>query len=291
MKATDENGPAFDLLVAPDPSPLIYTVPHAGRVIPVSARERLQATETTIRSLEDPLVDELVDGTQTQGATLLVNRTARAVVDVNRDPGELDPGLVSDGIGRDTPRTRAGLGVVPRLGGDGRVLWRGRLDPAEIQARISAVHAPYHAALAGLMQQTRARFGLAVLIDWHSMPAAAAEVEGRRSGLKPDIVLGDRFGQSAEAAITGLIRQAFESRGRRVVMNRPFAGGHTTQVWARPAEGFHAVQIEINRSIYLDEVTLDRTSGLATLQADVNAVSDALLAMLRSKKTAPWSAA
>lgn len=291
MKATDDTGPAFELLAAAEPSPLIYAVPHAGRTVPASARARLQATEATVRSLEDPLVDDLVAGAGSWGASLLINRTARAFVDVNRDPAERDPRLSSDGHGCDTPRTRAGLGVVPRLGGDGRMLYRGRLDPEEIEARIAAVHVPYHAALAELTQATRARFGRAVLIDWHSMPSAAAEAEGRRGGLTPDIVLGDRFGRSAAPDIPALIRQVFEARGRRVLMNRPFAGGHTTQVWARPEDGFHALQVEINRGLYLDEATLAPTSGLAALKADIEAVSRALVEALRPKKTAPESAA
>jgi N-formylglutamate amidohydrolase len=291
MKATDGTGPAFELLSATTPSPLIYAVPHAGRLVPASARARLQATEATVRSLEDPLVDDLVAGAGAWGATVLINRTARAFVDVNRDPAERDPRLSSDERGRDTPRTRAGLGVVPRLGGDGRVLYRGRLDPDEIEARMAAVHAPYHAALAELMQAARARFAQAVLIDWHSMPSAAAVAEGRRGGLTPDIVLGDRFGRSAAPEIPGLVRQVFEARGRRVLMNRPFAGGHTTQVWARPEEGFHALQVEINRGLYLDETTLVPTSGLAALKADIEAVSRVLLEALRSKKAAPESAA
>lgn len=291
MKATDGTGPAFELLSATTPSPLIYTVPHAGRLVPASARARLQATEATVRSLEDPLVDDLVAGAGAWGATVLINRTARAFVDVNRDPAERDPRLSSDERGRDTPRTRAGLGVVPRLGGDGRVLYRGRLDPDEIEARIAGVHGPYHAALAELMQAARARFGRAMLIDWHSMPSAAAVAEGRRGGLVPDIVLGDRFGRSAAPEIPGLVRQVFEARGRRVLMNRPFAGGHTTQVWARPEEGFHALQVEINRGLYLDETTLVPTSGLAALKADIEAVSRVLLEALRSKKAAPESAA
>ena len=291
MKASGEQEAVFDLIAAERASPLVYAIAHAGRCIPTIAEGRLQANALTVRSLEDPLVDLLVAGAETLGAALLINRTARAYIDVNRDPDEIDPRLVDGGAWRETLRTKAGLGVVPRLGGDGKALYRGRLSLDEVQGRIEATHAPYHAALAGLMTAAHEAFGYAVLIDWHSMPSAAAEAERRRGGLKPDIVIGDRHGQSAASAYSGVVRAAFERRGRRAVMNRPFAGGYTTQKWARPANGFHALQIEIDRGLYLDEATLEPGPGFDTMRADIAAVGAALMARLESKKAAPESAA
>ena len=291
MKASSEPAKVFDLIAAGRASPLVYAVAHAGRTIPTGAVSALQANALTIRSLEDPLVDELIAGAENLGAAVLINRTARAFIDVNRDPDEIDPNLVAGGTWRETPRTRAGLGVVPRLGGDGKAIYRGRLGLDEIQGRIEMVHAPYHAALMGLMAAARETFGFAVLVDWHSMPGLAASAEQRRGGMRPDVVLGDRHGQSASPSYSGAVRAAFEARGHRVVMNRPFAGGYTTQRWAMPGDGFHAIQVEIDRSLYLDEETLEPGAGFEVLKSDISVVGQTLLAQLESKKAAPESAA
>lgn len=291
MKARDDQGPAFELIPAARPSPLVYAVAHAGLQLPEGVEDQIQANVATVRSLEDPLVDQLIAGADQFGVAVLINRTARAFIDVNRDPEEIDGRLVEGGSWRETPRTKAGLGVVPRLGGDGKTLYRGRLGLEDVRGRIEMVHAPYHAALAQLMLSARAAFGFAVLVDWHSMPSVAAEAERRRGGLKPDIVLGDRHGQSADAEVSGTLRAAFEGRGRRVVMNRPFAGGHTTQCWARPKSGFHAIQVEIDRGLYLDEATLEPGAQFEALRADIAVVGQALAARFKSKKAAPESAA
>lgn len=291
MKDAADLTPAFQVIRPARPTPLVYAVAHAGRFYPEHARGALQAREPTVRSLEDPFVHHLVEGAQELGAAILICRTARAYVDVNRDPAEIDPALLEGEGGRDTPRTRAGLGVVPRLGGDARQLHRRRLTPAEIAERIDGVHAPYHAALAGLMEAARQAFGLALLVDWHSMPSAAARGEARRGGLRPDIVIGDRHGESADSAFSGALRAGFESTGRRVVMNRPFAGGHTTQSWGRRIDGFHALQVEIDRSLYLDKAELEPGEGLEGLRADVQAVTRRLIGLLGEKKAAPESAA
>ena len=291
MKAAGDQTMILERFAACRSTPLIYAVAHAGRGFPHAHRAQLQANMATLRSLEDPLVDQLTDGAGALGIERLVNRTARAFVDVNRDPADIDPQLVEDGRGRETPRTRAGLGVVPRLGGDGKALYRGRLDRAEIEGRIHEVHRLYHAELTAMMHETQTRWGRAVLIDWHSMPSLAAQAEQRRGGTRPDIVLGDRHGQSASSEIAGVVRAAFEARGRRVIMNRPFAGGYTTQLWGQPNASFHAVQVEIDRSLYLNEETLEPAPGLVRLQADIQAVGEALIAWLESKKAAPESAA
>jgi N-formylglutamate amidohydrolase len=290
MKDTTEA--PFRVVRPRRPSPLVFAAAHAGRLYPAGARSALQASEATLRSLEDPLVDQLIAGATTFGVATIVCDVARAYVDVNRDPAEIDPALLDDERqGRETPRTRAGLGVVPRLGGDAKALHRTRLSPGEIEHRIMTVHRPYHAALADLMREAREAFGLALLIDWHSMPSAAAITEARRGGKRPEIVIGDRHGQSTDADLSGALRAAFEGLGRRVVMNRPFAGGYTTQAWGRPAEGLHALQIEIDRSLYLDETTLEPGAGFDALRAEVGPIAERLLAVLETKKAAPESAA
>jgi N-formylglutamate amidohydrolase len=148
-------------------------------------------------------------------------------------------------------RTAAGFGVIPRLTGDGQALYDRRLSLGEAQARLAGTHEPYHAALAEGMKAARARHGEAVLVDWHSMPARATEGVGGARG--PDVVLGNRHGSSCGAELTRRLRRAFEALGWRVALNQPYAGGWTTQRWGRPSDGFHAIQIELNRALYFDE--------------------------------------
>lgn len=291
MKDCEAPASPYRLIRPVRPTPLIYAVAHAGREFPADGRDALQATEMTIRSLEDPLVDALLEGVELLGATILVCRVARAWIDVNRDPAELDPALLDGPGGRDSPRTRAGLGLIPRLGGDARPLYRRKLTGPEVEARLATVHRPYHAALGALLDEAREAFGQAVLVDWHSMPSAAAVLEGRRGGMRPDIVVGDRHGASTASTWSGALRSAFEERGRRVLLNRPFAGGHTTQAFGRPTAGMHAVQVEIDRSLYLDEASLEPTTRFGVLQADIAAVTSALTARLHEKKAAPGGAA
>jgi N-formylglutamate amidohydrolase len=185
------------------------------------------------------------------GAALLVGRIGRAYLDLNREAADLDP-LLIEGVDPDraSVRTTAGYGVIPRLSGDGRALYGRRLDRTEAEARLTAVHAPYHAALEDVMRRTHARHGRAMLIDWHSMPSRA--VGGARGA---DVVLGDCHGASCAADLTRRTRAAFERLGWRVALNQPYAGGWTTRRWGRPAEGFHALQIELSRALYMNEAT------------------------------------
>src|SRR5690606_26065811 len=159
--------------------------------------------------------------------------------------------------------------------GRGAPIYDRRLSLAEARARIAAVHAPYHAALAELMETARARFGVAILVDWHSMPSQAGEAERRRTGRPAEIVLGDRHGSACARTVSATLRQLFEQAGWRVSLNQPYAGGYTTQLWGRPAEGFHAVQVEIDRSLYLDEATLAPGPGFERTQRRIARVIEA----------------
>ena len=211
------------------------------------------------------------------GARLLLGRIGRAYVDLNRDPEDLDPALIEGLEGRTpSPRAVAGYGVIPRLSGDGRPLYARRLGAAEAGARLEAVHRPYHAELERLMRTTRAHHREAVLVDWHSMPSRATRGAGGARG--PDVVLGDRHGSSCAAALTRRLKTGFESLGWRVALNQPYSGGWTTQRWGRPAEGFHAVQIELDRALYLDEATRRPGPGWSRCAAGVARVIADLLA-------------
>lgn len=172
--------------------------------------------------------------------------------------------------------------MIPRRSGDGQTLHDHRLSLDEANARLAAVHAPYHAALAGLMQGARAQHGQAVLIDWHSMPSRAAGGRPKTSGGRAvrglDVVLGDRYGAACDARLTRRVRSLFEGLGWRVGLNQPYAGGYSTQTWGRPEAGYHAIQIELNRGLYLDETTLEPSADFDRCLRAIQRVIAALCA-------------
>lgn len=253
---------------------LVFASPHSGRRYPPSLLASARAPMEVLRRSEDAYVDELFAGAATHGAPVLCASHARAYVDVNRAADELDPAMYADHPAvagfRPSDRVRAGLGVIHRLAADGREIYAAPLPYAEAQTRLEHIHRPYHAALAELLAETRALFGCAVLIDCHSMPTAA------RGPGAPDVVLGDRFGAACSPAIMALLEGALKRMGYRVARNAPFAGGHTTQAYGQPAGGVHAVQIELNRGLYLNERTLERTRGYVRVRADMTRLAEIL---------------
>ncbi len=235
----------------------VFASPHSGDLRPADMNPAPGLSDASIASAEDVGVDRLLEGAPDAGVPVIRALVSRAYVDLNRGPDDLDPLLIADaspdaGQGPSAAKIAAGYGVVPRRTGDGADLYDRRLTLAEANARLETVHTPYHAALTGLMLEARVRHGAAVLIDWHSMPSHA--VGGDRRARGPDVVLGDRHGTACDARLTRRLRGLFEAAGWSVALNRPYAGGYTTQTWGRPDEGFHAVQIELSRTLYLDEV-------------------------------------
>jgi N-formylglutamate amidohydrolase len=228
--------------------PFVFASPHSGRVYPASfvATSRLGAVN--LRRSEDAFVDELFCGAVALGAPMLAARFPRAFLDANRAPAEIDStmfaGNLSVAVDAPSPRVTAGLGVIPRIVRDGAEIYRGKLPAAEAAKRLNGLYRPYHAALAALIDETRARFGVAVVVDCHSMPSAAAI---------PDIVLGDRYGMAAAPTLTRAAELAFENQGFSHARNAPYAGGYTTHIYGRRERDVHALQVEINRSLYLDE--------------------------------------
>jgi len=253
-------------------TPLIFTSPHSGRRYPKELMTAARVGLASLRRSEDAYVDEVFAGAAAHGAPILCASVARAYVDLNRDPTELDPAMFMDhpGIHTTTPRVQAGLGAIPRIAGDGQEIYWRKLPAGEAQRRIAAVHTPYHDVLSGLVEETKMAFGCAVVIDCHSMPSSA------RGPQQPDIVLGDRFGASCHPSITAMAEATLRRFGYRVSRNAPFAGGHTTQTYGRPGKKSHALQIELNRSLYLDERTLERSSGFKRVHGDMARLSAVL---------------
>ncbi|ETX28477.1 N-formylglutamate amidohydrolase [Roseivivax isoporae] len=233
---------------------VVFASPHSGRDYPWSFLRHTVLDEHSIRSSEDAYVDRLFDCAPQFGAAFLKAGAPRAFVDLNRAADELDPALI-EGVRQSghNPRVASGLGVVPRVVANGRAIYRGKLPLSEAERRIEGYWRPYHAALRGLLDAAHAGFGEAVLIDCHSMPHEAVDGVARGGARRPEIVIGDRFGASASAHVVDRIEHAFASAGFTVSRNTPFAGAYITQHYGRPARRQHAVQVEIDRAIYMDE--------------------------------------
>lgn len=286
--------PAFSLkTVEPSPIPVVIAVPHAGRAYAKSLLDRMRHPAFAAPRLEDRYADLLGEAVSREtGAALLIAHAPRAMLDLNRASDDVDWEMVGgppadasaapSGFGR---RARSGLGLVPRrLPGLGE-LWKRRLDHSELTERIAAIHQPYHAALATTLETIRDRWGAALLIDLHSMPPLAARSPGERA---PEFVVGDRFGASCDGSIVSAAFGYFTESARRVSHNRPYAGGYVLERHARRTEGLHCMQLEIDRTCYLDsrmaepgpgfEATIELLIGLvrrlAVDVADLGRTSD-----------------
>jgi N-formylglutamate deformylase len=260
--------PGFTVSAAASPpGPLVLASPHSGRDYPPAFLAATRLTLAQLRRAEDAFVAELIaPAAAAHGVPLIAARYGRSWLDLNRDAAEIDPAMVIDPLAADpaqaSERVAAGLGVIPRVAAQGLDIYPGRLRHAEIDARLRAVHAPYHAALAGLLDAARRANGFAVLLDCHSMPTPPAAPGGA-----PQIVVGDRFGASAAAGLVATIERHFAAAGLRVARNAPYAGGYTTSHHGRPAGGVHAVQIEIDRALYMDPARLVRHLGFDRIAA------------------------
>jgi N-formylglutamate amidohydrolase len=258
-------------------TPLICASPHSGRIYPAAMMAASQLDRRAIRRSEDALVDQLIGGAPSHGHTLIAAEYARAYIDVNREPWELDPAMFEDELPSfaraRTARVAAGLGAIARIVCEGQEIYARKLTFAEAEARVRQVHQPYHAALAALIGEMKARFGIAILIDWHSMPAAAAV---GRSGEACDVVLGDRFGAACSPHVTAFVERTLDAMGYRVARNAPYAGGYTTEHYGRPGRKIHALQIELSRALYFDEAALAPTAGFERLGADLGRLFEAL---------------
>ncbi|MDX2288722.1 MAG: N-formylglutamate amidohydrolase [Hyphomicrobiaceae bacterium] len=274
-----ELDPPFSIW-APDrhSSPFVFCSPHSGRTYPRHFLMQSKLDALTLRKSEDCYVELLFAPAVACGAPLLAAHFPRAYLDVNREPYELDPSLFADPLpafaNAHSTRVVGGLGTIARIVSDGEEIYPDKLPLDVGLARIEELYVPFHAALAGLIEATRLEFGYAVLIDCHSMPSMTLQPQGRG---RPDIVLGDRFGTSCSGLVTGFLREAFQVRGYDVRINRPYAGGFITENYGKPTRGVHALQIEINRGLYLDEASLEPLPRATALQVDIAEVIGEML--------------
>lgn len=275
------SNPAF-LLFPPARllSSVVFASPHSGSEYPEGFLRASVLDRQAIRSSEDAFVDRLFDCVPDFGAPLLCARVPRAFVDLNRSPDELDPALI-DGVRRHghNPRVASGLGVIPRVVSNGRAIYRGKLPMSEARSRLETYWRPYHAALQDLLDQAHHRFGEAILVDCHSMPHEAMDGIARSGGGRPEIVLGDRFGAAADPRIVERVEAAFAAAGLVVSRNTPFAGAYVTQAYGRPSRRQHAIQIEIDRSLYMDERRIEPNANFDAFRALLRGVAAEIAAI------------
>lgn len=270
-----ELSPAF-LIDEPErcTAPLVFCSPHSGRIYPEHFLNQSKLDPHTLRKSEDCYIDILFGSAPAYGAPLISALFPRAYLDLNREPYELDPDLfetpLPDYANSKSARVIGGLGTIARIVSDGTEIYARPLTLEAALARIEGLYHPFHEALRGLLERSTRAFGRAILLDCHSMPSNSMAISGTRS--RPDIVLGDRFGTSCEGAIVAIVRTAFQDLGYNVHINRPYAGGFITEHYGRPIAGTDALQIEVNRALYLNEVTLETTAGFAVVQSDIDTV-------------------
>jgi N-formylglutamate amidohydrolase len=269
-----EIDPPFVVLTPREQTaPFVLCSPHSGRVYTRQFLAQSRLDPMTLRKSEDCFVDELFAGAAALGAPLIAARFPRAFLDVNREPYELDPELFAEPLpdfaNTQSVRVIGGLGTIARIVADGEEIYASRLTVEQALDRIDRLYVPFHSALTGLLEATRKKFGYAVLLDCHSMPSALMAQSG---GPRPDFVIGDRFGASCDGRLTRFLREAVVASGYDVQLNRPYAGGFITEHYGKPHRGVHAVQLEINRGLYLDEVTFNVSPGYLDLADDLTSL-------------------
>lgn len=252
--------------------PIVLNSPHSGRVYPKRFLAASHLDPLTLRRSEDSFVDEIFEGAVAHGAPLLKAHFPRAYLDVNREPYELDPAMFHDPlpahVNTRSHRVAGGLGTIARIVADQTEIYKMRLPFSEAEARIRDIYMPFHETLRLLLETTFQHFGKAILIDCHSMPSAPGVTCGSDQN-RPDIVLGDRYGTACAPALIDRTETILQSMGYRVARNNPYAGGFNTEHYGAPSLGLHALQIEINRTLYMNETSLERTAGLTQLSKDM----------------------
>lgn len=262
-------------------APVVFASPHSGRDYPASFVAASQLGPVSLRRSEDAFVDELYEQAPHFGAPLIRAHFPRAYADPNREPWELDPAMfdepLPDWVNTTSPRIRAGLGTVAKVVTDGAEIYADKITFKEAQSRIEHCYKPYHAALNTILQRTRDQFGAYLLIDCHSMPSIGGPMDRDHGNDRVDMVLGDANGSACNQRITNMAHQVLRDMGYRVVLNTPYAGGFTTRNYGKPAENAHALQIEVNRALYMDERSITRSSGFAKLAQDLSKLIEALV--------------
>jgi N-formylglutamate amidohydrolase len=274
----DELDPPFEILEPGEwRGPAVFNSPHSGSVYPRAFLTASRLDVATLRRSEDSFVDELVNGVVAQGYPLMRAHFPRCYVDVNREPYELDPrmfeGRLPSFANTRSMRVAGGLGTVARVVGDAQEIYGQRLPVDDAIRRIETLYKPYHRSLRRLFTRVHREFGAAVLVDCHSMPSAAGAKDERP---RADVVLGDRYGTSCAVVVVETIESTLRGLGYVVSRNKPYAGGFITEHYGNPAIGLHAIQLEINRALYMDERRYERSAAFAGVAGDLETLAQRL---------------
>lgn len=267
---TGENG-AFEVLAPPRwTAPMVFNSPHSGSVLPQTLLQTSSLSPSQLRSSEDMFVDELFMGCLEAGAPLLRALVSRSYVDLNREPYELDARMFVERLpghmNPSSPRVACGLGTIPRTVGDGLNIYPGPISLAEALHRVERIYRPYHRVLSQLLNEAWSQAGCVLLVDCHSMPTSAVQQHRSIRGTSLDVVVGDRFGNACSAGLVEVIEDYLSSKGLTVGRNKPYAGGFITETHGEPESARHAVQIEVNRALYMDERHQVKNRGFADLR-------------------------
>ncbi len=275
---------AFDIRApAIQTAPLVFASPHSGRAYSPAFIAASRLDPLALRRSEDAFIDEIFAAAPDHGAPLIRAHFPRAYVDPNRESYELDPTMFADAlpdhVNSRSPRVAAGLGTVARIVSSGEEIYRDKLRWSDARRRIKTCYVPYHAALGGLVDETRRRFGVCLLIDCHSMPSVGGPLDADPGHPRADFILGDRHATSCVGAVSDLAERSLAELGYRVTRNDPYAGGFTTRHYGQPESGVHALQIEINRGLYMNERTIERGPGMALLIDRAKRLIESLVAI------------
>ena len=297
-----ELDPPFEVV---EPSrlacPLVFSSPHSGNVYPRRFLEAARLDEAVLRRSEDAFVDALFGGVAALGAPLIKARFPRAYLDLNREPYELDPRMFEGRLpafaNTRSLRVAGGLGTIARVAGQAQEIYARRVPVEEAIERIEKLYKPYHACLRGLVDRARQNFGIAVLVDCHSMPSGSPRA-GQPSWAgfvempqKPDFVVGDRYGTSCATEFVDAVEYELRRRGYDVQRNKPYAGGFITEHYGNPANDCHAMQIEVSRALYMDERAVRRGERFADVAADLAKVAGVLADAVAARHDRPRAAA
>jgi N-formylglutamate amidohydrolase len=271
----DELDPPFEVIEPAEwRGPVLFNSPHSGSIYPRAFLTASRLDIATLRRSEDSFVDQLVAGVVARGFPLMRAHFPRCFVDVNREPYELDPrmfeGRLPSFANTRSMRVAGGLGTVARVVGDAQEIYDQRIPVDDALARIESLYKPYHRSLRRLFTKLHRDFGAAVLVDCHSMPSTTGHRDERP---RPEFVLGDRYGTSCVGIVSETIEQTLRALGYSVSRNKPSAGGFITEHYGNPAAGLHAIQLEINRALYMDEHRYERSSNFARLAADLETLA------------------
>jgi N-formylglutamate deformylase len=274
----DEFDPPFEILEPKEwRGPAIFNSPHSGKVYPQAFLVATRLDLATLRRSEDCFVDELVRGVVDRGFPLMRAHFPRCYIDVNREPYELDPRMFEGRLpafaNTRSMRVAGGLGTVARVVGDAQEIYSQRISVDDALRRIEMLYKPYHRALRRLFARAHQAFGAAILVDCHSMPSAGSAKDERP---RADVVLGDRYGTSCAGAVSETVESTLREFGLSVSRNKPYAGGFITEHYGNPAAGLHAIQLEINRALYMDERRFERNANFQSLAGKLELLADRL---------------